>query len=279
MRNRFFGVLFCFLAGGLTAADLSETVTVNGQAFLQMKADEWLISGRAFKTDASRAVVENNLNALAARLQNDLNKNFPFLRGVKVQGPIIYPVTRRGMGGLPGRGGGWPPMGGGLPVGGGIDPTTGLPIGGGGLPGGRVNGAKPNEIIWNGTVMVSMTVPAENAQIEKITGFDGFKLLTGSLHITPRLSNEKEVEARVQKMALEEAKRRAIALAGIAHKEVGEVLSISESYSALGGVPGIDPVTGLPLGPGGFYASAGRVEVSSNLTVSFRLQTGKKGVK
>ena len=295
MRNQFFGVLFCFLAGGLTAADLSETVTVNGQALLHMKADEWLIQGQAFKTGVSRTVVENNLKAPAARLQNDLNKNFPFLREVKVQGPIIYPVARRGMGGgLPGMGGGLPPMGGGLPAGGGVDPTTGLPIGGGGFPGaglgggggvlgavpsGRVNGAKPNEIIWNGTVIVSMIVPAENAQIEKITGLDGFKLLAGSLHITPRLSNEKEVEARVQKMALQEAKRRAVVLAGIAHKEVGEVLSISENYSGVGGGYGIDPMTGLPIGPGVFYASSGRVEVSSNLTVSFRLQTGKKGVE
>jgi len=294
MRNQFFGVLFCFLAGGLTAADLGERVTVNGQAFLHMKADEWLIQGQAFKTDVSRAVVENNLKALAARLQNDLNKNFPFLREVKVQGPTIYPVGRRGMGGLPGMGGGLPPMGGGLPINGGIDPNTGLPIGGGGLPGaglgggggvlevvpgGRVNGAKPNEIIWNGIVVVSMIVPAENAQIEKITDIDGFKILAGSLHITPRLSKEKEVAARVQKMALQEAKRKAVVLAGIAHKEVGEVLSISENYSGGAGGVRIDPMTGLPLGPGGFYASAGRVEVSSNLTVSFRLQAEKKGVE
>ncbi len=277
MRNQFFGVLFCFLAGGLTAADLGERVTVNGQAFLHMKADEWLIQGQAFKADVSRAVVEKNLKALAARLQNDLKKNFSFLREVKVQGPTIYPAPRRGMGGLPG-------MGGGLP-GGGIDPATGLPIGGGGLPGGvpggRVNSAKPNEIIWNGTVKVSMIAPAENALVEKITGLNGFKLLAGSLNITPRLSNEKEVEARVQKMAFQEAKRRAGVLAGIAHKEVGEVLSISENYSGggMGGVLGIDPMTGLPLGPGGFYASAGRVEVSSNLTVSFRLQAEKKGVE
>ncbi len=284
MRNQVFCVLFCFLAGVLTAADLSETVTVNGQALLHMKADEWLIQGQAFKTGVSRTVVENNLKAPAARLQNDLNKNFPFLREVKVQGPIIYPVARRGMGGgLPGMGGGLPPMGGGLPVGGGVDPTTGLPIGGGGLPGaglgGGVNGAKPNEIIWNGTVIVSMIVPAKNAQIKKITDLDGFKLLAGSLNITPRLSNEKEVEARVQKMALQEAKRRAVVLAGIAHKEVGEVLSISENYSGGGGGYGIDPMTGLPIGPGGYYGSSGRVEVSSNLTVSFRLQTGKNTVE
>ena len=277
MRNQFFGVLFCFLAGGLTAADLGERVTVNGQAFLHMKADEWLIQGQAFKADVSRAVVEKNLKALAARLQNDLKKNFPFLREVKVQGPTIYPAPRRGMGGLPG-------MGGGLP-GGGIDPATGLPIGGGGLPGGvpggRVNSAKPNEIIWNGTVKVSMIAPAENAIVEKITGLNGFKLLAGSLNITPHLSNEKEVEARVQKMAFQEAKRRAGVLAGIAHKEVGEVLSISENYSGggMGGVPGIDPVTGLPIGSGGYYAFSGKVGVSSNLTVSFRLQAEKKGVE
>ena len=275
MRNQFFGVLFCFLTGGLTAADLGERVTVNGQAFLHMKADEWLIQGQAYKADVSRAVVENNLKALAARLQNDLNKNFPFLREFKVQGPTIYPAPRRGMGGLPG-------MGGGLP-GGGIDPATGLPIGGGGLPGGvpggRVNSAKPNEIIWNGTVKVSMIAPAENAIVEKITGLNGFKLLAGSLNITPRLSNEKEVEAKVQKMALQEAKRRAGVLAGLTHKEVGEVLSISENYSGGAGGVRIDPVTGLPIGSGGYYAFAGRVEVSSNLAVSFRLQTRKNGVE
>ena len=267
MRNQFFYILFCFLTGGLTASDLSETVTVNGQALLQMKADEWLIQGQVFKADVSRAVVEKNLKAVVARLQNDLKKNFPFLREVKVQGPIIYPAPRRGMGGLPGMGGG-------------IDPATGLPIGGGGLPGGvpggRVNSAKPNKIIWNGAIKVSMIAPAENSQVEKIADFDGFKLLAGSLNITPRLSNEKEIEARVQKMAFQEAKRRAGVLAGLTHKEVGEVLSISENYSGGAGGVRIDPVTGLPIGSGGYYAFAGRVEVSSNLAVSFRLQTRKK---
>jgi len=82
-------------------------------------------------------------------------------------------------------------------------------------------------------------------------------------------------------MAFQEAKRRAGVLAGIAHKEVGEVLSISENYSGggMGGVPGIDPVTGLPIGSGGYYAFSGKVGVSSNLTVSFRLQAEKKGVE
>ncbi len=270
---------------GVTLSLLAEEVTVNGRARVQVKADEWMVRGQLIQESVYRSVVEERLKAQVRCLEVDLEKHSACVLGVEVEEPILYPKLRK-------------PVVSGLlkvhpevrnqsdsgPV---IDPVTGLPITkmfpglNSGLPGAMmpvgvpaiagpiVPGLVPgvtswpskheNPVLWNGMVMVSIVVPAGSDQIEKIIGLPGVHQFGGTVALVPRLSNQKQMEIKAQRMALHQARRKAAVLAELAGKTLGEVVQVRDHLFNKGNTL---PASTIP---------GGSVEVYADLTVSFRL--------
>ena len=114
-------------------------------------------------------------------------------------------------------------------------------------------------MLWNGMVMVSIVVPAGSDQIEKIIGLPGVHQFGGTVALVPRLSNQKQMEIKAQRMALHQAKRKAAVLAELAGKTLGEVVQVRDHLFNKGNTL---PASTIP---------GGSVEVYADLTVSFRL--------
>lgn len=272
-------ILGCAVLFGATLSLFAEevtraAVTVNGWARVQVKADEWMVRGQLIQESVYRSVVEERLKAQVRCLEADLEKHSACVLEVEVEEPVLYPKLRKpAVAGLLKL---HPEVRGQSAPGPIIDPVTGLPVTSlfpgqmPGLPGAvmpvGVPGIVPpqppreNRVLWNGMVMVSIVVPAGSDQIEKIMELPGVHQFGGAVALAPRLSNQKQMEAKAQRMAFHQARRKATVLAELAGKALGEVVQVQDHLKDKGNTL---PASTVP---------AGSVEMYSDLTVSFRLQ-------
>lgn len=280
MRHVLAWVFLWSSLGVLQSAEFSgNVVTVNGRARLQVKADEWLLRGQLIQESVYRSEVEERLKGQVRCLEADLKKHAACVLGVEVGEPVIYPKLRKPE--LPGFLKFQPPP---KPSAGpAVDPITGLPSGVdapwlmpnlpgmaapfavpvgvpavplSAIPGGPI---QENRVLWNGMVQVSIVVPAGSDQIEKIMGLPCVHQFEASVALAPRLSNRSQMETKAQRMAIHSARRKASVLAGLAGKQIGEVVLIKDNLKEK-----TLPEAALP---------AGKVDVYSDLTVSFKLQS------
>ena len=279
-------ILGCAVLFGATLSLFAEevtraAVTVNGWARVQVKADEWMVRGQLIQESVYRSVVEERLKAQVRCLEADLEKHSACVLEVEVEEPVLYPKLRKpAVAGLLKL---HPEVRGQSAPGPIIDPVTGLPINKmfpGQIPGlpdavmpvgvpgipSLVPGVAPgqfveeNRVLWNGMVMVSIVAPAGSDQIEKIMRLPGVHQFCGSVALVPRLSNQKQMETKAQRMALHQARRKAEVLAELAGKTLGEVVQVRDHLMNKGNTL---PASTIPTGS---------VEVYSDLTVSFSLQ-------